>query len=343
MFTNREKIEIFGNEISKKLDSFNSFEVTTGYFGSEVIERFENKLIGIAKRGFCKILIGMIFHGGVSKKQKKTLEKINKKLRKVNPQSGIYILRQDYHGKIYRFQNNEEKTIFIGSSNFSNEGLNKRLECNIPIIDEKNKTEVSNFIDYLFEHKETVKLEDVDLNVKKQKRKKNKISLKDCQRRIDLFPKEKPNSEIQIKLRPDEQQRSSLNLFFDKGRLVRDKNNNKKWIPRDWYEVELTTLKEEQTKDYPRGKFTAWAEDDGKFYEIEMITSGGNVPSKNIKGYKDLMSRHRVLLGELIKGKLQREGHLEENERITLDTLQSYGREYISLKKIDDKNYYLEF
>ena len=58
MFTNREKIEIFGNEISKKLDSFNSFEVTTGYFGSEVIERFENKLIGIAKRGFCKILIG---------------------------------------------------------------------------------------------------------------------------------------------------------------------------------------------------------------------------------------------------------------------------------------------
>ena len=42
MFTNREKIEIFGNEISKKLDSFNSFEVTTGYFGSEVIERFED-------------------------------------------------------------------------------------------------------------------------------------------------------------------------------------------------------------------------------------------------------------------------------------------------------------
>ena len=47
MFTNREKIEIFGNEISKKLDSFNSFEVTTGYFGSEVIERFENSYDGL--------------------------------------------------------------------------------------------------------------------------------------------------------------------------------------------------------------------------------------------------------------------------------------------------------
>ena len=39
-----------------------------------------------------------------------------------------------------------------------------------------------------------------------------------------------------------------------------------------------------------------------------MITSGGDVPGKNIKGYKDIMTREREVLGELIKGKLQREG-----------------------------------
>jgi len=342
MFTNREKIEVFGDEISRSLDSYNSFEATTGYFGSEVIEKFEDKLIGIAKRGYCKILIGMIFRGAVTKKQKITLENIDKKLRKINSQSGIYILRRDYHGKIYRFQSNQEKIIYIGSSNFSNEGLNKRLECNIPIIDKENKTIVSNFVDYLFEHKETVKLEDVELKLKKQKQKKIKETLADYQRGESLFPKLIPTSETKISLRPDSQPRSSLNLYFDRGRLVR-KDDKKKWISRDWYEVEITTLKKEQTEDYPRGKFTAWAKDDGKFYELDMITSGGDVPSKNIKGYKDMMTRNRSILGELIKGKLQREGCLEEGESVKLDTLQSYGRDYISLKKIKDKTYYLEF
>ena len=55
------------------------------------------------------------------------------------------------------------------------------------------------------------------------------------------------------------------------------------------------------------------------------------------------MTREREVLGELIKGKLQREGYLEENDPVTLETLQNYGREYISFKKIRDKVYYLEF
>ena len=49
------------------------------------------------------------------------------------------------------------------------------------------------------------------------------------------------------------------------------------------------------------------------------------------------MTRERAILGELIKGKLQREGYLEENDAVKLDTLQSYGRDHISLKKIKDK------
>lgn len=339
MFTNREKTEIFGKEISKHLEKFNSLEVATGYFGSEIIEEYENKLIEIAKRGFCKILIGMIFHGGVTKNQKKVLEKINTKLRKINTNSGVYIIRQDYHGKIYRFEKDNEKIIYIGSSNFSNQGLYKRLECNIPINDESNKSNVSKFLDYLLNHEETIELAKVDLHIRKKKRKKNKFTLADCKRKF--FPKGKFISETIIQLRPDNQPRSSLNLFFDKGRLVR-RDSKHKWVPRDWNEIEITTQSKERTKDYPRGEFTAWAKDDGKFYKIKMISSGGNVGSKKV--YKDIMSRPaRSILGELIKGKLQRLGHLEEGERITSDTLESYGRNYILLKKIKDKTYYLDF
>ena len=52
---------------------------------------------------------------------------------------------------------------------------------------------------------------------------------------------------------------------------------------------------------------------------------------------------NREILGEYIKGKLEREGHLERLETITIDTLRNYGQDYISLKKIKDKTYYLEF
>ncbi len=342
MFTNRLQSEKFDKEILNNLEKFKSFEIATGYIGSEIINKFENDLIKIARKGYCKILIGMIFHGGVSKNQKNTLERIDKKLRKINSKSGVYIIREDYHGKIYRFNDDNQKIIYIGSSNFSYQGLSKRLECNIPIRDKNTENDVSKFLDFLFNHKETVNLERVDLRLKKSKFKKDKKTLKDYIVNESLFPNIKPKSVNKIKLRPDEQPRSSLNLFFDKGRLTL-KKNQKVWVPRDWYEVEITTQKKEQTKDYPRGKFTGWLKDENIYYKIDMITSGGNVPQRNIKGYKDMMSRDRSLFGEFIKGKLQRGGHLNENERITSDTLISYGKDEIVLKKIDEANYFIEF
>lgn len=342
MFTNRQASEKFDKQILKNIKKFDILEIATGYFGSEIIERFEKDLIEISKKGHCKILIGMIFHGGVNKRQKQTLEKINKKLRKVNDKSGIYILREEYHGKIYRFKNNKDETIYVGSSNFSNEGLSKRLECNIPVIDQKSKENVSNFINFLFSHERTSNLENVELKLKRKKRKIIKKTLSNYRRPPNLYPKENPISETKIQLRPNLQPRSSLNLCFDKGRKTK-KNGQTIWIPRNWYEVEITTKKEEHTKDYPRGEFKAWVKDNGSVYELDMITSGGDVPKKRIKGYKDIMTREREVLGELIKGKLHRQGHLEENDPVTLEVLQNYGRDYISLKKIRDKVYFLEF
>ena len=141
MFTNRLQSEKFDKEILNNLEKFKSFEIATGYIGSEIINKFENDLIKIAKKGYCKILIGMIFHGGVSKNQKNIFKKIDKKLRKINSKSGVYIIREDYHGKIYRFNDDNHKIIYIGSSNFSYQGLSKRLECNIPIKDKDTENE----------------------------------------------------------------------------------------------------------------------------------------------------------------------------------------------------------
>ena len=79
MFTNEKSFGgAFGKEILKNIDNFNSLEVASGYFDPQTIEKNRDKLIQIAKRGYLKILIGMIYHEGVSKTQKKTLEELNK-------------------------------------------------------------------------------------------------------------------------------------------------------------------------------------------------------------------------------------------------------------------------
>mgnify|MGYP003317720439 FL=1 len=46
----------------------------------------------------------------------------------------------------------------------------------------------------------------------------------------------------------------------------------------------------------------------------------------------------RSILGELIKGKMERAGALKRYEQITKETLDVYGKDYIELKKINDTN-----
>ena len=51
----------------------------------------------------------------------------------------------------------------------------------------------------------------------------------------------------------------------------------------------------------------------------------------------------RETLGRIIKGKLEDSKVLRYGERITSQTLEDYGQDYIKLTKIDDDNYILEF
>jgi len=335
MFTNEKNFGgTFGNEVFKNIDNFNSLEIASGYFDPQTIEKNRDKLLQIAKRGYLKILIGMIYHEGVSKTQKKTLEELNKDLKKINIQSGVYITLRKYHGKIYKFKKNQDDLIFVGSSNFSGTGMYGNLECNTSVLDKSSKDKISKFLNHLFTSKElSQNLDNVELTVKKRKRKKIKEKLSKHEISKSLFPQLKELSETKIKLRVDEQPRSSLNLYFEKGR----KNpKTGKYSPRPWYEVEITSEKNERTKDYPKGAFTAYVADENKYYKLNMITASA--------GFKAITTKdNREILGEYIKGKLEREGHLERLETVTIDTLRNYGRDYISLKKIKDKIFYLEF
>ncbi len=335
MFTNHKDFGgPFGKQFINDINKYDSLEIASGYFGVSAIEKYKNNLLNISKRGYFRLLVGMIYHEGVSKPQKKALENLNEKLKKINDDSGVFISLRQFHGKIYKFKKNDDVKIYLGSSNFSDSGFFGNIECTSVIHEKQSKTEINKFLNHLYFGNEfTAPLNEVELFVKNRRKKKTKDRLKNYEIREELFPKVKSTSTIDIKLRVDEQPRSSLNLYFEKGRKNRITG---KYVPRPWYEVEITTEAKDRVKDYPKGEFTAYIKDEGKFYELKMITASDN--------YKAITTKdNREILGELIKDKLEREGYLERYQRITLDTLRNYGRDYISLKKIKDKKYYLEF
>lgn len=331
----------FGKEISSNFKKYQAVEIASGYFGTSQINAMWSEILEIAKRGHCKILIGMIFHEGIGKEQKRILLELDKKLKEINSVSGIFIALKQYHGKVYRFSSPNEEKIFVGSSNFSLSGFYTNHEFNTEVTDPQIKLNVIDFFNFIFDECNgfSLPLAKVELEVKGQKATGTKKSeggkgnLGDYQIREADFPSQPVQSSLKIKLRVDEQPNSSLNLYFDKGR----KNKNGKYAPRPWNEIEITTQdKDRLHPDYPRGEFDAYVKDNGRFYKIPMISASANNKALTSKG-------NREILGELIKGKLERLGYLEKYQRITSETLGEYGNDSIELNKFADSQYYLVF
>ena len=346
MFTNNKNIgEEIGKNFIKEIKIANHLEIASGYFSSELLNKHTEALLNVAKRGSCKLLFGMIFHEKATSKQKQCLIELDQKLKAINPQSGIFITTKPYHGKVFKFINSSESKYYIGSSNFSKSGFKSNVEFNLQIHETEGKKYIDEFLDFLFFEQNANRriaypLDQVTLTLKTEKNKKeaSEKTLNDFKVSDEKIPHGKPISNIRVKLRPDEQPASSLNLYFDKGRKTIRKGRVH-YEPRPWYEIEITTKKKEQEQNgYPKGDFTAFATDGKKSYQLEMTTCSGKKESP-----KAIQSKKRRILGEFIKGKLERKGSLKEFERVTSETLDHYGRDYIELRQMSDKTYILEF
>lgn len=320
-----------------------SLTVATGYFGSSLVEDLESEFLAISKRGGCKILIGMVYHKGLSPKKLKTIKGLDEKLREISPTSGVYISRKEYHGKIYQL--GEE--IFLGSSNLSEFGFSSRWECMAKIRDEFTQKETGKYLEFLFSHITTSKLCEVDLSSRTRVKPTRPSKLLEDYR-TNMFPTEPSVGHLDIPLRVDDQPASSLNLYFDKGR----KNKTGLYAPRPWYEVEITTSENDRNNPhYPKselkqgsnksryGEFWVHIKESNDNFCFKMVVSSDS--GKAIASSKE--SGGRETLGRYIKGKLEAAGVLKHGDRITSDTLDSYGRDSIRLIKLNDQHYILEF
>lgn len=355
LFTNLDSSSKFEIEFKKNLKLTNNLTIASGYFGASTILDFEDDLVDISRKGQCKILLGMIFHQGVTKKQNEALIRVNEKIRSVNEDSGIFISTTPYHGKIYNFNFHEgDSNLYLGSSNFSQDGFASRNECTALISDHNIKQKVENYLTNLFSTKLCLRLEEVELrSATKSKTKKPSKLLEDYQIQAVDFPDiTEAQGVCPIKLRVDSQPESGLNLYFGAGR----RNQNGKFEPRPWYEIEIGAQRKDyenpyypESKPNPRpnsprsrsrlGAFTAFAEDDGKFYKFNMKVSADN--GKNIASAEE--SGGRATLGKFIKGKLEKAGLLQEGELITSEMLYEFGNDTIELHKLDSNRYIIKF
>ena len=75
LYTNKNYAESFDKEFKSQFNTSNKLIIASGYFGAPTLKKLKSKIISISRRGECKILIGMVFHSGVTKSQNKILKR----------------------------------------------------------------------------------------------------------------------------------------------------------------------------------------------------------------------------------------------------------------------------
>ncbi len=325
--------EILINEFSVA----KNVSIASGYVGLDVVNSFENEFLRIADNGgISRLLLGLALYEGLSQKKLDALNALNEKLSQFQNSSGIYIANgRRYHGKVYHFHDDITSKIYIGSSNFSSNGIKGNIECTIPVQTDDQKQLLIEFLDDLYSSEYSITINKAKIRVPGKKKIVRK-KIEDLWSRLKRYDP----STIDITTLPKfeyplsriaEKEKSSLNVYFGKGR-----ENKKTGIitPRPWYEIELIAKRDLNShKNYPHGDFDAYT-DDG--YIIPMRTQGTN--DKNIRSKDGLQ-----IFGMWLKGKLEKSGALSKFQPVTLDTLEEYGESSLTFYKIEDKKYYMKF
>lgn len=323
--------------IEEEFQQSNGVSIASGYVSLDVINKFRKDFFRIAESGgISRLLVGMAFYEGLSSTKYKTLSDIDNELKEICKKNGVFVsYGEKFHGKVYAFSKDRNLNIYIGSSNFSTSGLEGNIECTVLVNDTDVRQKAKNFIEFIFNEENAVSIVKADIAVHGTTKYLDRIkidSLDDLTKYDQTTINKNEYEFFEFSLsRIADKFKSNLNVYFGKGRL---NSETGKVTPRPWYEVELIADREIHTDPmYPRGEFLGYT-DDGII--IPMKTSGDYF--KNIRSKDSLQ-----ILGQWIKGKLQRSGALKPLTPVTQDTLDLYGNDTIRFYKIEDGKYYMEF
>jgi hypothetical protein len=333
-----------------KKPNLSKIRIVSGYVGAETVTEF-TKLIPNFDGLEIQLIVGMAYKEGLSQKTYNALTFLNGVLlehsKKFTNDSGVFIYFADpesksrergIHAKGYLVSTDNHEQLFLGSSNFSFSGLNKRgnVELNISELDGPFGKAFKSFFDDFFVNKNAAQLSSIqDFPIRGQaskSRKQGKGILQRTAKPIDF--KSRPFVDIDLARNIDYQQKSNLNTCFGKGRWARATN---KVTPRDWYEIEIISDNTTTSSPvYPKGDFWITTSDGFRF---EARTQGDYF--KNLRSKEDLK-----IMGLWIKGEvLEDSGCLTDDpqELVTLDTFEKYGNSVLRLYQISPSEYVAHF
>ena len=329
---------LFEEEFEDALSGSFSLDIISGYVDSYAAKKYGQRLVDISNNGRVRVMIGMAEKEGLAKSTFEAWESVDQELRKNNNGSGVYSPTTKIHSKVYTFNQGNKVRSFIGSSNFSLSGLKTNIESVVEVDDIDSN--IIQEVDTFFHDSLIIDFKDIQIknssNYKKRRERKSLDELLTHKQQIsdlDLAKMDLVKVDL-VKFAEPERYKSSLNLFHSSGRVT-----NGVYTPRPWYEAELT-IGEKNYPDLPQN-FEVRT-DDG--YIFNMKRSGGGIKGKPETALKNLASTPtRKIFGEWFKRKLEEKEVLEENELITTETLENYGKNSLDFYKIKEDLYYLIF
>jgi HKD family nuclease len=345
LITNQNPSNKFLNVFKNNLASSRDIKIAAGYFGASELDNHKSELLSKANDGGeVRLIHGMGGAEGIRTNLREKMYVLDRGLKHINNNNGIFIFKKRFHGKMYITEGIENSNVLIGSSNFSSSGFSTNKELNINHTDPAIIKEANIFFNYLY-------AESIPIELFNFPSRTTNIGTSQLPPNLSSFTFN-PSSltshcDFEIPLRITDA--SNLNLFLSSGRLNR---NTGRYTPRPFYEIEITIPRNYWIRpiiDFiPNtilpAKFNVITDTNERFevkFKRKTSSSQDNRSLHQTGG--DFMSSPRDTLGKYIKGKLMRAGALSYGEPVTEDTLIEYGSSSLKFYKINDNWLYISF
>ena len=318
-------------------------DIAVGYVTADSLAELKQTVAYNENIQTLNLIIGMHYLDSFTSLEHKAAVMLNDFLRETRRGEVRLVKPFRFHGKLYSYSNPSGAFAgIIGSNNLSSivDSRTRTYEASAIFHEREYAVKMREFIEQL-SNNSTDNIADCSVKIKDNNR-----LLEDHENVTEVPNEEKADvvsaltdTSFEIPLTRDGTvpEKSNLNVFFGKGRLVRAKRLVQ---PRHWYEAELivpsdiTTQTGYPQKDTPSAIFDVVTDDNWKF---TCKVSGDY--SKNLRSEHDLK-----ILGKWIKGRLENAGVLEVGQHVTAETFVNYGRDSFTLTKTSIYNlWYLDF
>jgi len=325
LITNENQLRML-EVLEQELNEAEEAWLVSGYVTVQALEELRMQELGSEKP--IHIVIGLSAIEALPGSAAAYLRFLDQRIRRAG--GCVVASRQPTHGKFYVFQKKLKTVGYVGSSNLTVHGLFRRPECNVRVSEDTSKELLS------LARRLVTESDGLQSLVVVQSATTSSVGSEMGSSRTQehsALSEYRPLPRLDIPLRTREgsvPQKSGLNWWQGGGR---ERNPDEAYIPlrRDM----LERAKEFFPNEARFGTTFECITDDGVHMKMMLEGRQGNGYAKQITS-----AGHKAAFGNWI---LRRKLRLPECTPVTRETLDRYGRDYVTFHKVSENLYYMDF